>query len=97
MLGATDPEGYVACCAAVSDMDQRDAISAIRVPALVITGRYDAVTPLAHGRLIADRVPGAELVEFDAAHLANIENLTAFTPALPGFLDRQKGAPLSLR
>ena len=69
MLLATDPSGYVACCAAVRDMDQRDAIGAIRTPTLVIAGRHDLATSPDQAKAIAERVPGAELVELDAAHL----------------------------
>jgi 3-oxoadipate enol-lactonase len=87
MLLATDPEGYAACCAAVRDMDQRQAISAISVPTLVIAGRHDLATSPEQGRLIADTVPGAHFLELDAAHLSNIEAEAAFTRALLDFLD----------
>jgi 3-oxoadipate enol-lactonase len=87
MLLATDPEGYAACCAAVRDMDQRQAIGAIRVPTLVIAGRHDLATSPEQGRLIADTIPGARFLELDAAHLSNIEAEAAFTRALLEFLD----------
>lgn len=86
MLRTTDPEGYVACCAAVRDMDQRDAIAAIHAPTLVIAGRHDQVTPVEHAALIAGRVPGAQLVELAAAHLGNIEDAAGFTDAMLDFL-----------
>jgi 3-oxoadipate enol-lactonase len=86
MLRATDPEGYVACCAAVRDMDQREAIRVIRVPTLVIAGRHDQATPPDQARLIAERVPGARLVELDTAHLGNVEATEAFTRAVLDFL-----------
>jgi 3-oxoadipate enol-lactonase len=87
MLLATDPEGYAACCAAVRDMDQRQAISAISLPTLVIAGRHDLATSPEQGRLIADTIPGARFLELDAAHLSNIEAEAAFTRALLEFLD----------
>jgi 3-oxoadipate enol-lactonase len=86
MLLANDPEGYVAACAAVRDMDQRDAIAAIKAPTLVIAGRHDEATPPEQSHLIAERVKGAELVELDAAHLSNIEAEAGFTAALRRFL-----------
>lgn len=88
MLRATDPEGYVACCAAVRDMDQRAAISRIKVPTLVIAGRHDLVTPLDHAKLIADQVTRAKLVELDAAHLGNVEDAAGFTTVMLEFLER---------
>jgi 3-oxoadipate enol-lactonase len=86
MLRTTDPEGYAACCAAVRDMDQREAIRGIRVPTLVIAGRHDLATPPDHARLIAERVPGARLVELDTAHLGNVEAAEAFNRAVLDFL-----------
>jgi 3-oxoadipate enol-lactonase len=86
MLRATDPEGYVACCAAVRDMDQREAIRGIRVPTLAIAGRHDLATPPDQARLIAERVPGARLVELDTAHLGNVEAPEPFNRAVLDFL-----------
>ena len=78
----TPAAGYVACCAAVRDMDQRDAVAAIAAPTLVIAGTHDAATPPADGRFLADAIRGARYVELPAAHLSNIEAAPAFTAAL---------------
>lgn len=87
MLLATDPEGYVACCAAVRDMDQRASLGRIRAPTLVVAGLHDQATPPDHGRLIAQGIEGARVVELDAAHLSNIEAEVAFTAAVLDFLN----------
>jgi 3-oxoadipate enol-lactonase len=86
MLSACPPDGYVACCAAVRDMDQRSALAGIRVPTLVIGGTHDLATPMDHARLIASAVPGAELIELDAAHLSNVERAPEFNRHLLDFL-----------
>lgn len=86
MLLAADPEGYVAACAAVRDMDQRRTIANIRTPTLVIGGKHDLSTPMEHARLIARTIPGARLVELDAAHLSNIEQADAFNDLLLDFV-----------
>jgi 3-oxoadipate enol-lactonase len=86
MLEATDPEGYVACCAAVRDMDLREAIRGIKAPTLVIAGHHDLPTPPDHARLIADSIQGASLVTLDAAHLSNVEAQADFTKAVLDFL-----------
>ena len=86
MLLATDPQGYVAACAAVRDMDQRGGLGRIRCPTLVVAGRHDLATPPDQSRLIAESVEGARLVELDAAHLSNIEAESAFTAAVLDFL-----------
>lgn len=88
MLLATAPEGYIAACGAVRDMDQRQAIAAIRAPTLVIAGTHDLATPAADGRAVANAIPGAEYVELPGAHLANIECAGAFTAALVRFLTK---------
>lgn len=86
MLETTPPEGYIACCAAVRDMDQRDAISAIRVPTLVIAGARDPATPPAESRSLAERIPGAQFAELPAAHLSNLEAPEQFSSELIRFL-----------
>ena len=80
-------EGYAGCCAAIRDMDQRDAIAAIRAPTLVIAGTHDVATPPADGRFLAERIKGAQYAELDAAHLSNIEATPAFTAAVLAFLN----------
>lgn len=86
MLLATPVEGYVACCAAVRDMDQRESIRAIVAPTLVIAGEHDPATPPPMGAAIAQRIPGARLVTLPAAHLSNIEAEAGFNGAVVDFL-----------
>lgn len=86
MLETTPPLGYANCCAAIREMDQREAIRAVTNPVLVIVGTLDPATPPAAGKLIADTIPGAKLVELEAAHLSNLEQPAAFTKAVLDFL-----------
>jgi 3-oxoadipate enol-lactonase len=86
MLENSNPEGYAASCAAVRDMDERETISAIRIPTLVITGAHDPVTPPAEGHFLAERIPGAKYAELNAAHLSNIEDREHFTAEVSRFL-----------
>ena len=90
MLLATPPEGYAACAAAVRDMDQRESLASIAAPTLVICGTQDPATPPEHGRFIAEHVPGARLVELDAAHLSNVEAAPAYNRTLLEFLTNTK-------
>jgi 3-oxoadipate enol-lactonase len=80
------PEGYVACCAAVRDMDQRESIARITAPTLVVAGTHDASTTPAAGQFIASRIPGARYVELDAAHISNVEAAESFTAAVLDFI-----------
>lgn len=86
MLQATDREGYAANCAAVRDMDQRDATSTIAVPTLVITGTHDLATSAKDGKWLSEQIPGAQYLELDAAHLSNWEQAEQFTRGVCDFL-----------
>jgi 3-oxoadipate enol-lactonase len=86
MLEATDPSGYAGCCAAIRDMDLRPTASLISCPSLVIAGLQDAATPPAHAEFLAQTIPGAKLVELDAAHLSNLELPNQFSAAVVDFL-----------
>ena len=86
MIASTSPAGYAANCAAVRDADYREQLGAIKVPTLIVCGSQDPVTTPDHGRFIQARVEGAELVEFEAAHLSNVEAGDAFTQRVLAFL-----------
>ncbi|WP_186416705.1 3-oxoadipate enol-lactonase [Bosea sp. CS1GBMeth4] len=89
MLATTPPLGYVNCCAAIRDMDQRETIRTIANSVLVVIGKHDPATPPEAGHFIADAIPGARRVELDAAHLSNLEQPAAFTRAVLDFLTNQ--------
>lgn len=91
MLLTADPKGYAACCAAIRDMDQREAIKSITATTLVIGGTQDPATPPADAELIAHSIPGATLTLLDAAHLSNIERASEFTKTLLEFLGEGVG------
>jgi 3-oxoadipate enol-lactonase len=82
----TSPAGYVSCCAAVRDMDQRAAIGAITTPTLVISGTQDGATPASDGYAVAQAIRGACYLELDAGHLSNVEQAEQFTAGMLEFL-----------
>jgi 3-oxoadipate enol-lactonase len=88
MLEKAPPDGYIGCCAAIRDMDQRDTVAQITVPSLVIYGAKDPVTPPAESHFLVERIRGAAQVELDAAHLSNIEQPEAFTQAVGDFCSK---------
>ena len=89
MILDTPAHGYAACCAAIRDMDLREAITAIRVPTQILVGADDPATPPAKAEEIHERISGSRLeVIPDAAHLLNIEQDVAFDASLRSFLDR---------
>lgn len=86
MLAQTSPQGYAANCAAVRDADFREQLGAIQAPTLIVCGTADAVTTPEHGRFMQQRIAGAQLIEFPAAHLSNVEAGDGFSRALLAFL-----------
>jgi 3-oxoadipate enol-lactonase len=86
MLLTVKPQGYVACAAAIRDMDQRESIKTITAKTIVIGGTQDPGTTPADHALIAASIPGSQLVMLEAAHLLHIERQQEFTEALLQFL-----------
>jgi 3-oxoadipate enol-lactonase len=86
MLNSTDPAGYVAACAAIRDMDQREQVACIAVPTLVVGGEFDMVTTLADAQFLASRIAGARSASLPAAHISNAEVPAQFDAALLDFL-----------
>jgi 3-oxoadipate enol-lactonase len=89
MLESCPAEGYVSCCAVLRDADLRGEIGGIGVPALVIAGTHDPVTPPADAEAISTRIRDARVTELDAAHLANVEQPEAFNDRVLGFINEK--------
>jgi pimeloyl-ACP methyl ester carboxylesterase len=64
------PGAVEALAAMNKEIDVRHVLPAIRVPTLVLHGTRDATVPIDVARYVADRIPGARLVEVDGGHLA---------------------------
>lgn len=83
MLEATNPEGYIAACAALRDADLTHLIHKIRVPSLILAGALDESTPPAQAEELHNAIQGSELIIFpDVAHLSNVEDPGAFNACL---------------
>ncbi|MGN7800506.1 alpha/beta fold hydrolase [Leifsonia sp. 22587] len=54
--------------AASRDHDGSAVLDRIRGDTLVVHGRHDALTPVSHAHLLAERIPHATLSEFEARH-----------------------------
>ena len=86
MVLRTPVKGYQGCCAAIRDMDQREAIRRVGNPTLVLIGKHDPATTPAAGQLIHERIAGSKAVMLDAAHIGNVEDAQAFLKATLDFL-----------
>ncbi|HEY3924333.1 MAG TPA: 3-oxoadipate enol-lactonase [Acidothermaceae bacterium] len=92
IVASNSSEGYAACCEALRDADLRDDLVKITAPTLVIAGTQDLAFPRQHAVDLRDRIAGAELVEIEAAHIANLEAPDAFNAALLRLLAGVHGA-----
>lgn len=81
------PETIEGDLAAMRDRpDARDVLPGIAVPALVVVGEADALTPPADSEAMAAAIPGARLVRIpEAGHLTPMERPGAVSAALGDF------------
>jgi 3-oxoadipate enol-lactonase len=86
MLHATNPEGYVANCAAVRDSDQRNTVQNIHVPCLIVVGKDDPGTPPSEAQKLTKSMAGSQYAELPGSHLCNIESLDQFNQRVVQFL-----------
>lgn len=69
------------------NLDVRDNLSAVRVPVLVVAGRYDVVTPLAQSTDLAEGLPKSRLVVMEhSAHFPFFEENYMFTQWVRQFI-----------
>jgi 3-oxoadipate enol-lactonase len=87
---STPVEGYLACCAALRDMDHRDILGRITAPTLVVAGRHDNATPVDAAEHIRSHIPGAAMTLLDAAHISNVEQADDFTAEVLGFFSQPR-------
>jgi 3-oxoadipate enol-lactonase len=86
MVRATSVRGYVASCAALRDVDLREAARGITNEVLVIAGRDDMSTLPGMGASVARSIKGAKLVTLEAPHMSSIEDETNFNKVVLDFL-----------
>ena len=67
VLTSASPGAVIALWRMNIELDARDTLSAIRVPALVLHRNEDKVYDIRGARYIAQRIPGAELIELQGA------------------------------
>jgi pimeloyl-ACP methyl ester carboxylesterase len=71
--------------------DSFDRLSTLRVPTLVIHGTEDQAISVENARLLAERIPGAELVLLEGAgHLYHSERAEEADAAVLDFIRRHE-------
>jgi 3-oxoadipate enol-lactonase len=83
---ATPIDGYIGCCAALRDYDERAHLPRIDRPVLVVAGTHDPSPPPAAARDYASRIRGAQFIELPAAHLTNVGATAEFNERVLTFL-----------
>ena len=68
------------------EIDVRHVLPAIRVPTFVLHGKQDTIVPVEVARYVTDRIPGAQLMEVDAGHLATGEAALGMQTEIESFL-----------
>ena len=88
MITATDPVGVCGTLLALAARtDTTPALPAMNLPALILVGEHDTLTPPTDAQAMARALPEAALhVIPDAAHMSNLENPAAFNERLLAFL-----------
>jgi 3-oxoadipate enol-lactonase len=86
MIESTNPDGYIASCAAVRDFNFWPEVAGIHAPALVIAGTHDPAVPAADAQRLAREIKGAKYAELNAAHISNVEAAEQFTAEVSAFL-----------
>jgi pimeloyl-ACP methyl ester carboxylesterase len=83
-----DPVAFARRMEALQTFDTYDRLPQIKCPTLVITGKDDALIPWENSRLIANRIPGAQLRILEpAGHCFWLEQPEQSREAIEHFLD----------
>ena len=91
--GAT-PEGWIGALEAMKTRpDSMLLLRQAQLPALVVVGELDRITPIADARSLRLFLKGELVVIPNVGHLPNIEDPIAFNEALAGFLGVELAAP----
>jgi 3-oxoadipate enol-lactonase len=82
-----DKLGYLAASRAIRNLDTLARLPQLQQPALVIAAEQDAGTPVAMHQALVNALPHARLLVLpECAHLSVLEQPTAFSAAVQGFL-----------
>jgi len=88
MMLKTKPQGAAAALRGMAERDDQTSLLAkITVPALILVGAEDAITPVGDSEQMAQAIAGSRLVVFEnAGHVSNLERTDEFNQALLEFL-----------
>jgi len=86
LFESTDPDGYIACAAALCEADTGGRLHQIKVPTLVIGSTHDESMPVETTQGLARAIPKAQFALLEGcAHLSAVERPQAFAELLGEF------------
>lgn len=90
MMLVNDPENVCDTLRALAERRETcTELPLIKVPALIVVGKDDKITPPSDAQFLNERISGSQLEIIDyAAHLANLENTHDYNRALRKFIDQ---------
>ncbi len=68
-----------------------EELASIRCPALIMHGKRDRIVPVEYAHTIAESIPDAQLLLFDAGHAAHLRYEKEYTRSIMEFLLEHKG------
>jgi len=88
MMLKTKPEGAAAALHGMAEREnQRELLTKITAPTLIMVGAEDAITPVADSEKMYAAIPDSRLVVIEnAGHVSNLERTEQFNDALLSFL-----------
>lgn len=69
-----------------------EELAAIHCPTLIMHGRRDRIVPVEYARILHAKIPGSELLLFDAGHAAHLRCEQEYTEAVMRFLSKNTQA-----
>ena len=88
---AASPAGYLNQLAGASQWSGLERLPSLQVPTLVVHGELDRLVPPDNGRMLADAIPGAELVVVpDANHILMTDQPEQVEKVLLDWLERHR-------
>jgi 3-oxoadipate enol-lactonase len=88
MLESYDGNSYAAACEAVNEVDLREKLKEVKLPCLIIVGKYDPRTPMLDAEMMCKAIPGAIMkILPDCGHFYPLEQPERLSYEIQSFLD----------
>ena len=87
MILKTNVEGYIACIAAIRDMNHANKLFKIRCPTLIVAGNRDVACTVNQSIILNGLIDNSNLkILKDVAHISNVEAPEVFSETITSFI-----------